>query len=297
MKSFLFIFFVLINLPSNIAIRGGGENLVNLGREFLVQICKGLQDLESYESLGKCYHSSLAFSEFLWAISYIIKEKKDFETPMVLPKGIIDNGNCIEINSRQCITLANFSMNDNSIYVQYNKIDNIISPVINLCNLEKNDLSSSLNILWMGNSKKISDLAQGAIIGRGYEEIIQFDDPFHDLSSLICQDVKMYLFTERYRKELIDVIISLLQEDMTPLPISIRNPIYLRIPFKYDQELDLSWFHCQDLQHNLRKLDGLYDQIKLDMHGKTIIVNKATIGDCEPGNIVEMIAIAWRVED
>ncbi|KAJ1610620.1 putative signal peptide-containing secreted protein [Cryptosporidium canis] len=297
MKSFLLIFLVLINLPSNIALIGGSEKLVNLGREFLVQICKGLQNLESYESLGRCYHSSLAFSEFLWVISYIIKEKRDFETPMVLPKGIIDNGNCIEINSRQCITLANFSMNENFISVQYNKIDNIISPVINLCNFEKSDLTSSINILWMGNSKKISDLTQGAIIGRGYEEIMQFDDPFHDLSSLICQDVKMYLFTERYRKELIDLIIRLLQEDKTLLPTSIRNPIYLRIPFKYNPELDLSWFHCQNLQHNLRKLDGQHDQIKLDMHGKTIIVNKATIRDCELGNIVEMMAISWRVED
>ncbi|WP_204327922.1 hypothetical protein, partial [Proteus mirabilis] len=44
--------------------------------------------------------------------------------------------NCMEINFQQCITIANFLINESSISVEYNAINSMVSPVIEECNFE-----------------------------------------------------------------------------------------------------------------------------------------------------------------
>lgn len=295
MRFVLLIFFTVILLFSIKKSRGENVKFVEIGRQFLTKICNSLR---ADVSLKDCYESSLLFGEYLWVIAYIIEENKGFETQMVLPNGIIDNEKCMEINPQQCITMATFLINENYISVEYNLIDNITSPVISQCKLERSNLLPSLNILWMGNSNKISDLRQGVILGRGYQELTQFNDPFLDLSSIICHDVKMYLFAERYRKKLIAIIKGLIQDDTAATSMPIRNPVYVRIPLKYDQELDLSWLYCQDLPLYLRKLDGVHDQIKLDLRGKNIVINKkGIVTNCILEDNMRTKIIMWKIED
>ncbi|KAH8584923.1 uncharacterized protein ELE39_000874 [Cryptosporidium sp. chipmunk genotype I] len=268
---------------------------MKIGTRFLVETCKTLQINKKPKDLVSCYESSIYFCEYLWVIAHIIEENKAFKTQMVLPKGIVSNKNCMEINSHQCITIANFLINENSISVEYNIISSVVSPVIEECNLKDTNLLFSLNTLWMGNSNRISDFTQGVIMGRGYQELMQFIDPFLDLSSIICQDVKMYLFTEKYRMKLIRIIKGLLQYKNN-LSLTFPDPVYVRLPLKYDKELDLNWLYCQDLPTYLSKLDGLLDQIKLDLRGKSLIIKKGIITKCalENNNKIMKI-ITWKI--
>ncbi|CUV04059.1 unnamed protein product [Cryptosporidium hominis] len=270
------------------------EKLIKISRRFLVEICKSFQISKNPEDLVNCYESSIYFCEYLWVIAYIIEEKKSFKTQMILPKGVIDNKNCMEINFQQCITIANFLINESSISVEYNAINSMVSPVIEECNFENTNLLLSLNALWLRNSNKISDLTQGVIIGRGYQELVQFTNPFLDLSTIICQDVKMYLFTEKYKMKLKAVMKDLIQ--YKNLPLTIPDPVYVRLPLKYDEELDLNWLYCQDLPKYLNKLDEISDQIKLDLRGKSLIINKDIITKCTlKNNNKVMKIITWKI--
>ncbi|OII74560.1 uncharacterized protein cubi_00113 [Cryptosporidium ubiquitum] len=291
----IFLSFLLIFLFQIKILKGKNDELAKIGRQFLIEICKNFHTSKNSEDLVSCYESSIYFCEYLWVVAYIINEKKSFKTQMVLPKGIIDNKYCVEINSQQCITMANFLINENSISVEYGLINTMVSPVIEQCNLKNNNLLFSLNTLWMGNLNRISDLNQGVMLGRGYQELVQFSDPFLDLSSIICHDVKMFLFTEKYRMKLIIIIRDLIKYNKN-LSLIIQDAIYVRIPLKYDQELDLSWLYCQNLPNYLSKLDGLVDQIKLDLRGKSVIIKKDIIKKCVlENNNGEAKIITWKI--
>ncbi|KAK9174309.1 hypothetical protein CmeUKMEL1_00295 [Cryptosporidium meleagridis] len=295
MKSIFLAFLVVIFFFLVITSKGEeNEKLVKISKQFLVEICKNLRISENPEDLVNCYKSSIYFRDYLWVIAYILEEKKSFKTQMILPKGVIDDKNCVEINLQQCITIVNFLINKSSISVEYNAINSMVSPPIEECNFENTNLLLSLNALWMDNSSKISDLTQGVIMGRGYQELIQFTSPFLDLSTRICQDVKMYLFTEKYKMKLKATIKNLIQ--YKNLSLTIPDPVYVRLPLKYDEELDLNWLYCQDLPKYLNKLDEKSNQIKLDLRGKSLIINKDIITKCTvKNNNKVMKIITWKI--
>ncbi|KAF7457660.1 putative secreted protein, signal peptide [Cryptosporidium felis] len=262
------------------------------GLDFLRGICEKM-GLRNSENLSVCYNSNIYFGDYLWVTAYLLEEWKDYQVQMILPREFgVGTRNCREINSEQCITSANFGVQGTSISVKYTEPESMIVPINSQCRLRSLNDDSNLNILWMEEEEKVSLLTQSVILGKGYQELFQFENPLEDISNIICYNVKAYLMTENYRNKL-RAVISRLIGSFT----QIRDAIYVRVPMENDWKVDVSGIPCQEISESLAAIDRV-GQIRIDLGRKSLVVQKDSVKDlCHPENENGKINIlSWRVD-
>ncbi|KAH7647160.1 hypothetical protein FG379_002851 [Cryptosporidium bovis] len=266
----------------------------------LQSICEKISksNWEKHKSLKECYSSSIYINEYLWLISsFIVAQElnKEFNSIMVLPNHANIN-ECTKLNEKQCITKVNIKKENNKISIDYNNINEIISPIINECKVTNPHIRSSLNILWLESNSKLSEISkyQSLLVGKGYTELMEFEDLFDDLSTLICSDIKKYIYSDKYRSEIRNTILNIINNGQNN--DHIQDPIYVRIPMKYDFGTEIDESLCREIKDKIPILDK-YSRVELfiEKNDKYVILNNIDNIkiECEPNENKRVVT--WRI--
>ncbi|KAH8739642.1 hypothetical protein FG386_001199 [Cryptosporidium ryanae] len=267
----------------------------------LQKICEQIdkKNWEEYESLIECYNSSIYLNEYLWLISSFTfaqeKLNNELTSIMVLPNSL-EIKDCIKVNEKQCITKAIIKKENGKIFIEYSDLDEIVTPILNECNVKNPHVRSSLNTLWLGSNNKLAETAryQSLLVGKGYAELFEFGDLFGDLSALICSDVKKYIYSDVYRSKIKSSISNIINSDKNGS--NIQDPIYVRIPIKYDFETQLDEGICQRIKNSIPKLDEC-NKLELHIEGsdKRVVLNNVNniLTECEPNESKRIIT--WKI--